>query len=132
MGSRYKTVLRILEKWPLDKSKQDRFVFSYFLFLRLAFKIMSYYRDLGQHIRDRVKLIFNTEKGFIGDPTKCDKQCESLTRLTNNHYFNLYKRSKPYSASGLTAEQCNLCLDSESLKIIEEDSKSVYSRIFRR
>ncbi|KAF7398889.1 hypothetical protein HZH66_006786 [Vespula vulgaris] len=104
MAGNYRNFMKLLESWPLDKSKPGR--------------------DLSQHIRDQVKLTFS--KGDITTPVdqeQCDRYYASLKRITSNHYGQIYKRNLTSTASGLTAEQCNIALSPEMKEYLEEENK---------
>ncbi|XP_043669990.1 ubiquinol-cytochrome-c reductase complex assembly factor 2 [Vespula pensylvanica] len=104
MAGNYRNFMKLLESWPLDKSKPGR--------------------DLSQHIRDQVKLTFS--KGDITTPVdqeQCDRYYGSLKRITSNHYGQIYKRNLTSTASGLTAEQCNIALSPEMKEYLEEENK---------
>ncbi|XP_015512855.2 ubiquinol-cytochrome-c reductase complex assembly factor 2 [Neodiprion pinetum] len=115
MAGFYKKYLTLLQSWPLDKSKVGK--------------------DLGQHIRDQVKLAFS--KGDLNnvDEKRCDSYYNSLERIASNRYGKLYKRSFNSTASGLTQEQCNAVLSPEFLELWQEEERGFLSRtarLFRR
>ncbi|KAI4504098.1 hypothetical protein M0802_000569 [Mischocyttarus mexicanus] len=104
MAGNYRNFMKLLKSWPLDKTKLDR--------------------DLGQHIRDQVKLTFS--KGDITTPVdqeQCNRYYASLKRIISNHYGQIYTRSYTSTASGLTAEQCNIALSPEMKEFLEEKKK---------
>ncbi|XP_035726172.1 ubiquinol-cytochrome-c reductase complex assembly factor 2-like [Vespa mandarinia] len=113
MAGNYKNFMKLLESWPLDKSKPGR--------------------DLSQHIRDQVKLIFS--KGDITTPIdkeQCNRYYASLKRISSNHYGQMYKRSLKSTASGLTVEQCNIALSPEMKKYLEEENKFFLKRLINK
>lgn len=106
MAGNYKSFMKLLESWPLDKSKAGR--------------------DLGQHIRDQLKIAF--AKGDVAsqpNPEQCNRYYSSLKRISSNHYGQLYKRSLLSTASGLNREQCNLALTPEMLDYLKEEDKGI-------
>ncbi|XP_076666649.1 ubiquinol-cytochrome c reductase complex assembly factor 2-like [Andrena cerasifolii] len=113
MAGTYKNYMKLLECWPLDKSKTGR--------------------DLGQHIRDQLKIAFS--KGDSSSQVNnevCDRYYMSLKRISSNHYGQIYARNLSSSASGLTREQCNLALSPELLEYFEEIEKGFISRMYSR
>ncbi|XP_077286386.1 ubiquinol-cytochrome c reductase complex assembly factor 2 [Arctopsyche grandis] len=110
-ASRYRDFMRLLERWPLEPTKSGR--------------------DIGERIRECVKIAFNSEQ-FNGDPKYCDQQYKSLKNLSDNSYANTYKRNKPYSSTGLTAEECKLLLSNESLEYLKKDDRGLISKLFNR
>ncbi|GIX71578.1 ubiquinol-cytochrome-c reductase complex assembly factor 2 [Caerostris extrusa] len=109
-GTLYKGYLRVCEKWGIDATKKGR--------------------DLGEFIRQQVAKEFSKgEASNIQNMKECEKKLESLNRLVNNHYGNMYKRSKYATASGLTLEQCKEVLSTESMKIINKSQLSFTGRV---
>lgn len=105
--------MKLIESWPLDKSKTGS--------------------DLGQHIRDQVKIAFSKGEGTNQiDPILCDRYYASLTKLASNHYGKIYARVFSNSASGLNREQCNMALSPEMQEYFQEEEKSFFTRITRR
>lgn len=94
--------------------------------------MLFYSRDLGQYIRDQVKLKFGS--GVVS-PDINEKECEntynSLKKIADNHYFELYKRNSDTSATGLNAEQCNSILSTEFLNYINKKDKSLFKKILK-
>ena len=108
MGT-YRNYMKLLESWPLDKSKAAS--------------------DLGQHIRDQLKIAFaRGEATTHVDRELCDRYYMSLKRICSNHYGQKYARSHSSTASGLTKDQCNLALRPEMLEYFEERSKGIFTR----
>ncbi|CAD6240882.1 GSCOCG00008972001-RA-CDS [Cotesia congregata] len=98
MAGTYKNYMKLLEAWPADKSKPGR--------------------DLGQYIRDRIKLEFSTNKvRSQAEKEECDRNYTSLQRISSNHYAKLYPRKLNSSGTGLSYEQCNCALSPEVLEI---------------
>lgn len=94
---------------------------------------MIFCRDIAEHIRHRIKAAFDTEQGFIGDSKYCDKQYNSMKNIVDNYHASLYKRTKPFTSTGLTAEECKLILSNESLATLESEFKSnIKSMYWRR
>ncbi|XP_076235205.1 ubiquinol-cytochrome c reductase complex assembly factor 2-like [Calliopsis andreniformis] len=113
MAGTYKNYMKLLESWPLDKAKAGR--------------------DLGQHIRDQIKIAFT--KGESDNQLNrevCDRYYMSLKRITSNYHGQIYQRIYTSSASGLTAEQCNLALSPELLQYLNEGEKNIFSRTLSR
>ncbi|XP_054261960.1 ubiquinol-cytochrome-c reductase complex assembly factor 2 [Macrosteles quadrilineatus] len=112
MASQYRNFLRLLESWPIDKTKT--------------------YRDLGLHIREQVKA--NFASGGIStniSEQECDQTYNSLKRLCDNYYGNLHVRHSRSSASGLTAEQCNSVLSTEFLEYLDKND-SFLNRLIKK
>ncbi|XP_063985365.1 ubiquinol-cytochrome c reductase complex assembly factor 2 [Diachasmimorpha longicaudata] len=114
MAGNYKNFLKLLESWPLDKSKTGR--------------------DLAQHIRDQIKIAYS--KGEIQqsqvNQEQCDRYYHSLRRLASNQYAQLYVRASTATASGLSTEQCNLALTPELQEYFLEEDKSRFEKIFAK
>lgn len=111
MAGTYKNFMKLLESWPLDKSKAGS--------------------DLGQHIRDQLKIAFvKGEAASQPNPEQCDRYYSSLKRISSNYYGQLYKRSLLSTASGLNREQCNLALTPEMLEYLKEEDKGFLRRFY--
>ncbi|XP_076166531.1 ubiquinol-cytochrome c reductase complex assembly factor 2-like [Ptiloglossa arizonensis] len=109
----YKNYLQLLKCWPLDKSKVGR--------------------DLGEHIRDRVKLAFiKCEVYSQVDQEQCDRYYLSLKRIVSNQYGQTYAHSRNSSATGLNREQCNLLLTPDMLEHFELINKGIFSRTYAK
>lgn len=109
MGT-YRNYLRLLESWPLDNSKAGS--------------------DLGQHIRDQLKIAF--AKGEVSneiDRKLCDRYYKSLKKISINYYGKKYPRIHSSSASGLDRELCNFALRPEVLEYIAEQNRGFVSRM---
>lgn len=104
MSALYKRFIRVLEKWPIEKTKAGR--------------------DLGEHLREHVKLIFGSNSPVILEGNRLEREIEALDRLTKNIYQTQYPRKLSSTATGLTAEQCNQVLSSEFLEYLN-DSKEI-------
>lgn len=89
---------------------------------------------MGQHIRDQIKVAF--AKGEISqtqsDKAQCDRYYASLKRLASNQYAIQYPRILNSTASGLTAEQCNLALSPELQDYFLEDDLSLAQKLVRK
>ncbi|XP_073842551.1 pug C-1-tetrahydrofolate synthase, cytoplasmic isoform X5 [Musca autumnalis] len=103
MSAQYQRFLKVLEKWPADKSKVGR--------------------DLGEQIRKQVTKLSNPAALTADATARIDKQIDSIERLANNTYGRKYKRVYDSTATGLSAQQCNQVLSSEFLQYLNEDSK---------
>ncbi|XP_055387576.1 ubiquinol-cytochrome-c reductase complex assembly factor 2 [Condylostylus longicornis] len=107
MPTNYQRYIKILEKWPIDKTKPGR--------------------DLAERIRQHLQI--------LADPTVVPKeslsfyknQLDSLERLSKNTYGNKYKRIYNSSATGLDASQCKQVLSSDFLKLMNEE-KGIFSK----
>ncbi|KAJ8962698.1 hypothetical protein NQ318_001095 [Aromia moschata] len=105
----YKRILDLLEKWPIDKSKVGR--------------------DLGEFLRFYINKAYK-ENRFESNFKYWDKQYLSLQKLVNNYHKNKYKRSLSSSATGLTAQQCNIALSNQFLEELGKEEKSVFRKLF--
>jgi len=105
MSNHYKKFLRLLEKWPVDKTKQGR--------------------DLGQNLRDQLQQILGGSSIITVNDSKLDSQFQSLENLVNNVYQKKYPRRFKSTSSGLTGEQCRQVLSSEFLEYLNEDKKKI-------
>lgn len=97
MSSQYRQFVKILEKWPLDKTKHGR--------------------DIGKHLRS---LLPELQQPNFENSDHIAKQNNALERLSKNIYFSNYKRSHQSTATGLSANQCNQVLSSEFLQYLKD------------
>ncbi|KAK2587645.1 hypothetical protein KPH14_003768 [Odynerus spinipes] len=104
MAGNYKNYMKLLQSWPLDKSKPGR--------------------DISQHIRDQVKIAFSKGDASQVDQEQCNRYYASLKRIASNHYGQRYKRTLTSTASGLTVEQCNLALSPEMQEFLKEEERN--------
>ncbi|CRL06151.1 CLUMA_CG018923, isoform A [Clunio marinus] len=81
MSNHYKKFLRLLEKWPVDKTKQGR--------------------DLGQHLRTSLEQILGGKNIVAVNNPKLDKQFQSLENLANNIYQQKYPPKRKNSRTML-------------------------------
>jgi len=86
------------------------------------------FSDLGQHIRDQLKIAFAKGDASQPNPEQCNRYYSSLKRISSNYYGQLYKRSLLSTASGLNREQCNLALTPEMLEYLKEEDKGIFRR----
>lgn len=63
---------------------------------------------------------------------ECRKIYESLNRLAENNYKNLYERTLNSSATGLTAEQCKGVLSDDFLKYLNEENSGFMTRLINK
>ncbi|XP_059219417.1 ubiquinol-cytochrome-c reductase complex assembly factor 2 isoform X2 [Stomoxys calcitrans] len=104
MSAQYQRFLKVLEKWPADKSKVGR--------------------DLGEQIRKHIATSLANPASLTSEATdNVTKQIDSIERLANNTYGRKYRRIYDSTATGLSAQQCNQVLSSEFLQYLNEDSK---------
>ncbi|KAJ3648956.1 hypothetical protein Zmor_020721 [Zophobas morio] len=107
--ARYKRILQLLDKWPAEEGKSGR--------------------DLGEFLRNKINLAYKQDK-FNANQKYWDSQYLSLQRLVNNDHKNRYPRVLNSSATGLTAEQCNVALSNEFLQQLQEEDKPFYKKLF--
>ncbi|XP_031350144.1 ubiquinol-cytochrome-c reductase complex assembly factor 2-like [Photinus pyralis] len=105
----YNRIIKLIERWPLDKNKPGR--------------------DLGQHLRDYITKA-NQDGSLSGNEKYWDKQYLAIQRLVNNEHGNKYIRSLSSTSTGLTAEQCSEALTKEVLDTLEKESRSLWEKIF--
>ncbi|PSN42690.1 Ubiquinol-cytochrome-c reductase complex assembly factor 2 [Blattella germanica] len=110
MGRSYRQFLKLLEHWPADSTKVGR--------------------DLGQHIREQVKISFKSGEINIGNEAECNRIYSSLKRIADDHYAQLYLRKSRVSASGLSADECQGILSTEFLEELQKSDKGFFSRFF--
>ena len=105
----YRRYLALCNQWGIDSTKTGR--------------------DFGHYLRTKINTLFpQGEFSEVKDITALDKKISAFERLANNKYY------KPTivnsSASGLTVEECQNILGTESLKYLEElDKKGIIGRI---
>ncbi|XP_078034581.1 ubiquinol-cytochrome c reductase complex assembly factor 2-like [Augochlora pura] len=110
MAGNYRNYMKLLESWPLDKSKTGS--------------------DLGQHIRDQIKVAFaKGEATNQVDREVCDRYYVSLKKISSNQYGQMYARVRNDTASGLTKEQCNMALSPELREYLENEERGILKRI---
>ncbi|XP_034488704.1 ubiquinol-cytochrome-c reductase complex assembly factor 2 isoform X2 [Drosophila innubila] len=103
MSAQYQRFLKVLEKWPAEKTKVGR--------------------DLGEQIRKKVTKL--TGSASLSNEASADltKQIDALERLSNNVYAKKYQRQYDSTATGLTAAQCSQVLSSEFLQYLNDKPK---------
>lgn len=101
MSANYQKLMKLLERWPVDKTKGGR--------------------DFGVHLRKQLQGIINPSAVTTNISDKLTHQINALERISNNVHGNKYKRSLSSTATGLTAEQCNQVLSSEFLQYLNEE-----------
>ncbi|XP_041674711.1 ubiquinol-cytochrome-c reductase complex assembly factor 2 isoform X3 [Drosophila eugracilis] len=102
MSAQYQRFLKVLEKWPAEKSKVGR--------------------DLGEQIRKQVTKLTSLEDGATDK--ELSRQIDALERLSNNVHAKKYPRIYESTATGLTAAQCSQVLSSEFLQYLNEGAGS--------
>lgn len=102
--------MKLLEQWPVDPTKVGR--------------------DLGQHIRERVKIAFKAGEVYHWDENDCNRIHASLKRLAGNQYGQMYPRNSKSSASGLSAEECHALLSNEFLEELKKSEQGFFSKLF--
>ena len=102
--------MRLCERWRMDPSKKGR--------------------DLGEFIRHQVlKEFSHGETSKINDLKDCEKKLDCLNRLANNYYGKKFPRKAIRTASGLTLEQCQEVLSTESLKVLQEQNLGIIDQL---
>lgn len=97
MSQQYQKFVKVLEKWPLDKSKHGR--------------------DIAKHLRSLLPALQDTD---ADRNEHLSKQNYALERLAKNTYFANYKRTHYSTATGLSANQCSQVLSSEFLQYLKD------------
>lgn len=106
----YKRILQVLERWPVDKNKAGG---------------RDYCEFLTRYVTQAYK-----ENKFETNYKYWDQQYLAIQKLVNNTNKNKYKRSLASSATGLTAEQCNLVLSNELLEELnKKEEKSYFQKL---
>jgi hypothetical protein len=94
----------------------------------LVFIICS--RDLGQHIREQIKVAFRTGEIYPSDEDECNRIHASLKRLAENEYSQMYPRKSNSCASGLSSDQCHSLLSTEFLEELKKSERGFFSKFF--
>ncbi|KAI4468912.1 s-adenosyl-methyltransferase mraw [Holotrichia oblita] len=105
-----KRILTILEKWPIDETKTGR--------------------DLGTFLKNSFRKLQKTETFKDNRQKYWDRQYLSLQKIINSDHLKRYPRTLSSSATGLTAEQCNLVLSSEFLEQLKKEEESIFKKLF--
>ncbi|XP_017300391.2 ubiquinol-cytochrome-c reductase complex assembly factor 2-like isoform X2 [Diaphorina citri] len=115
MASRlYKEYLKLFEHWPLDITKRGG-------------------RDFAEYLRELTRAQFVSNNKFtIEEEETLKKNLASLKRLSEDIYNKKYPRTFQTSASGLNGKECNTLLSQEFLDAMREDSKGMFSKLFKR
>nr|CAD7586312.1 unnamed protein product [Timema genevievae] len=92
--------------------------------------VIDILKDLGEYIREQVKLGFSAGAVTKANDAECERIHASLKRLVDNHYSQLYKRVLSSSSSGLSVSECHSILTTEFLEKLEEEDKSFVSKLF--
>lgn len=112
-AARYRNFFKLCEAWPVDPTKTGR--------------------DLSTVIRQRVADAFKMgENSQIANAAKCDKDYESLHRLTTNFYKMKYEdrtAKRTVGATGLSYEECRAVMATESLDELKHDQTSLFQRL---
>ena len=112
-ASRYRNFFKLCEAWPIDPTKTGR--------------------DLSAVIRQRVADAFKMgENSQIANVAKCDKDYESLHRLTTDFYKTKYEdrtAKRTVGATGLSYEECHAVMSSESLDELQHEQMSLFERL---
>lgn len=124
MSVQYKRFLKLLEKWPIDKTKSGRLAY----YRSICFNICKYFltfSDLGEHLREQLKTTLRATNKTIQSDDILNKQFAALERISNNAYAIKYQRVHSATATGLSGEQCNQVLSSEFLEYLNEDKSTL-------
>lgn len=107
-----------------------KFCIYYFYCYCIVLIFILIFRDLGQYIRDRIKLEFSTNKTRSqAEKEECDRNYTILQRISSNHYAKLYPRKLNSSGTGLNYEQCNCALSPEILEHYQGQKRNIFQRI---
>ena len=101
-SARYRSYMRLLEKWPLNPSRSDR--------------------DLGQLLRRRIGETFS--KGpvsAVANEAECDKHLDSLQKLSNDSHRSKWERQRITSATGHKLEDLIETLSDEGLTALAKE-----------
>lgn len=101
--SQYKKFLRLVQAWPVDTLKEGT--------------------DLGQHIRIQVGEKFRHGDMTTVNEVECEQAYNSMNRIANDYYFNLYKRTSLSSATGLPAALCREAVSVDNLSTLRYDNQ---------
>ena len=105
----YRRFLRLFQDWPLDKTKVGR--------------------DLGAQIRKSVADAFPQGENSQVDAKYWEASLKSMSRLTANYHKNNYPRLKENNCTGLTAEECQLVLSTETLEMLQAEDQTFVERM---
>ncbi|XP_071942646.1 ubiquinol-cytochrome c reductase complex assembly factor 2-like [Antedon mediterranea] len=109
-GSRYRSFLRLCRNWALDSTKEGR--------------------DLGAHIRKKVAEGFKHGENTRVDEVECQRLYNALDKLSTNYYKNKYPTVSNLGGSlGLDVEDCRLAMSTESIKELDEMTKSYWTKM---
>ncbi|KAL8596655.1 hypothetical protein ACOMHN_032597 [Nucella lapillus] len=112
-ATRYRNFFKLCEAWPLDPSKPGR--------------------DLAPVIRRRVAEAFKMgENSQINDVAKCDRDYESLSRLSTDYYKTKYQEktaTRGEGATGCTAEQCHAVMASETMEELKRSELGFFGKL---
>lgn len=89
-------------------------------------------RDLGQHIRDQVKIAFVNGEVFPGNQQKCDLEYLALKRISESQHAKQYPRKLKSSALGLSLEECSSLVSNDFLKTVEEEEQGIFKRTLNK
>lgn len=116
MSQNYKRFLALLEKWPVDKTKQGR--------------------DLGHFLRQKLTENYSAEiVSASQSPKNIDIQLESLENLVKNIHHDKYTRKFNSTSTGLTGKQLILInlfshMYQNNFSILGEQCRQVLSTEF--
>ncbi|KAL3859263.1 hypothetical protein ACJMK2_009490 [Sinanodonta woodiana] len=106
---RYRQFMRLLEEWPVDKSKAGR--------------------NIAELIRKKVADGFRQGEHTTVDFEKCDRAFESLQKINTDFYKKKYFREAKKGATGLDAAMCSYVTSNEGIKQMNEENKGMIGRL---
>ncbi|KAK3611447.1 hypothetical protein CHS0354_027172 [Potamilus streckersoni] len=109
---RYKQFMRLLEEWPVDKSKAGR--------------------NIAELIRKKVADGFKQGEHTAIDLDKCDRAYESLQKINTDFYKKKYFRETKRGVTGLEATMCSYVISNEGIKQMNEENKGMIRRILSK
>ncbi|XP_071854322.1 ubiquinol-cytochrome-c reductase complex assembly factor 2-like [Apostichopus japonicus] len=108
-ATRYRKFLRLAENWPIDPTKAGR--------------------DFGVHLRQAIAAAFREGPNTKINEKDCDRQYEALQRLNTDHNRKKFPRVKETSATGSTAEECNMVMATATMQEMEYLDKNIFQKV---
>lgn len=80
-------------------------------FEHIAYSTIISCRDLGEHLHKEAKAAIRQVS---------EKELDALQLIADNVHFNAYQRTFKTSSSGLTPEECSICLSQKGMQQINK------------
>lgn len=108
-ATRYRKFLRLAENWPVDPTKSGR--------------------DFGVLLRQKIASAFREGPNTKINERECDRKYEALVKINTDYNRKKFPRVRETSATGSTAEECNMVMATATIKEMEYMEKSILQKV---